>query len=98
MKKLALAILAAFTLGAASQYAVSHSVAVGISAADATAGADWFIGKSAWDQTTAEMGQCCISRTTSDDYPTGFVAECRGTKKKIADLLGVGDRVEEVIP
>ena len=85
-------------LGAASMYAVRHKVAVGITSAQASTCASTFTSWGAWDQTTAEMDQCRCARTDSALYPTGFVAECVGTKKKNADSLEAGDQVDTVIP
>jgi hypothetical protein len=102
MKKLAIAfVLGAFStllLGAASSYVYRHKLAVGVSQPDATTGANWFIGRGAWDQGVADMDQCRLSRTASLDlYPTGFVAECYGRKTVPADSLPEGVRVLQVI-
>lgn len=96
MRKLAIAVLAAFALGAASQYTYTKSLKRPLTVAEATQGANWFMavkdsGQKPWTGTLGEMKYCCIRRTpVNADYPDGLATECQGDETVPADMLPEG--------
>jgi len=96
MRRIMIAVLAAFALGAASQYIYSHEPPEKeLSAAQAIAIFNEFKAVGAWDLTPGEARMCVLRKAS--EFEKGFGARCYGDKTVPNDMLPEGARNVRVI-